>query len=119
MISFDNTEAEIISEYLDSLKLSEDYCSALVSAVQAVLDRSHAIRDLHTSQVPEKMELARAKLRGARSKAKFDDLYKLDYAKFENIVLMSHKWLLWRACEPRRHRLLNDHFDRITVISKV
>ena len=107
------------AKYLNSLKLSDDYCSALVNAVQAVLDSSHAKQDLSMSKIPMKMELAKAKLRGARSKAKFDDLYKLDYEGFEEWVLLLHQSLLFKACVPRRHRLLITDLDRKAVISKV
>ena len=106
-----HTASNFIIAYVKSRKLSETYESALLNKISEILDYSNLENQVYFySDLSEKVMLAHGKLRSARAKASFDDLYKLDYEWFEIFMLQWYRGMLYRyASDRRRHCMPNFH----------
>ncbi len=97
-----------VKEHINNCKLTSGYTNALIDATINILDYDKINTDnVLEKPMNERLVIAQSKLRSARQKAKFDDLYKLNYESYEKTILWIHETMLLRFYEPR-HRLLND-----------
>lgn len=86
-----------IVAYIKDKKLSKSYEFALLDAVSKILDYSNICDRVYThSDMSEMVIIAHGKLRSARVKASFDDLYKFNYEWFEIFMLQWYREMLYR-----------------------
>jgi len=96
------TAAGFYTEFVNNCDLSSEYKTALVKAINSILDPSILFNSFMYRDISDKVVVAQSKLRGARGKATFDDLCRLNYVVLENSVLNYYRAMLFMTVSDNR-----------------